>query len=345
MTYPKVIKWTLTLLALSLAFKSYCSAQPLFLNPPANITFNAFASDLPPLNWERPLKSNDFQAYLDFYDLNFVDVDHYAGTVDDIHKEKIFIHTYQNKKQHRGTLFALHGYFVHSALLKYVIKRGLEEGYTVIVADLPGHGLSDGSRVSINDFSEYAMLVEKLTAKITEHLPQPYSLLGHSTGGSGVWEYALKNPYNPYQKIVLGAPLVRSYAWGLSATGFYLGRNILSEVPRLLRPTTREPEFLDLVLRDPLQYPGTPVPWVKALIEWNDKKIETYPPSAKSLLIIQGTEDTVVDAEYNIPFLQRKFPFAEVQWIKGCRHDLFWELTPVRNDVLDRTFHFLAKPL
>ena len=314
MLYPKLFKWALALTAVTLAFKHYAHAQPMFLNPPANTQFEHFASNTPAFSWDRALKTRDFQAYLDFYDLNFDAVTHYAGHLKDVHKENIFVHVYKNKDQTRGTLLAFHGYFVHSALLKYVIKRALSEGYTVIVADLPGHGLSGGKQASIDAFSEYADLIEQLTQRLTQHLPQPYFLLGHSTGGSGVWEYALKNPYNPYKKIVLGAPLVRSYAWGLSAAGFYMGQNILSEVPRLLRPTTREPEFLDLVLRDPLQYPGTPVQWVKALIEWNDQQIETYPPSAKPLLIIQGTEDTVVEAEYNIPFLQRKFPFAETQW-------------------------------
>lgn len=329
------------LTTLGWGLKAYAQHNQMFLNPPPNTAFLSFANHLPAMDWSKPLETPAFKNYLRFYDLDFAQVKHYAGMIPDQHQRRIFIHALVPEGPSKGTLFALHGYFVHSALLKYVIQRGLDSGYTVIVADLPGHGLSTGDRASIEAFSDYADLVHEMTALITEHLPEPYFLLGHSTGGSGVWEYALKHPDNPYKKIVLGAPLVRSYLWGLSTTGYHLGKNILPEVPRLLRPTTREPEFLELVLRDPLQYPGTPVQWVKALIEWNDNQIETYPPSAQNMLIIQGTEDTVVEAEFNIPFLARKFPLAKVEWVPQCRHDLFWEIEPIRNQVLDSTFEFI----
>lgn len=343
---PKIRRLFKIVLGLSLlgwAAKVYAQQNNIFLNPPRNEVFAQFAEAIPLIDWQTPLESTDFQAYLRFYGLNFENTQHYAGNFVLPSQQKVFVHVLKPPVVSRGTLFALHGYFVHSALLKYVIERGLKEGYQVVVADLPGHGLSEGERVSIAHFSEYAALIETLTPYITTHLPGPYFLLGHSTGGSAVWEYTLKNPYNPYQKVVLGAPLVRSYLWELSAAGFYLGQGILPEVPRLLRPTTREPEFLAMVLKDPLQYPGTPVQWVRALIQWNDQVIEHYPPSAKPLLILQGTEDTVVEAAFNIPFLQRKFPLAEVEWFENCRHDLFWETQPLRERILDSTFTFLAE--
>lgn len=340
----RLIPWVLGLTLLGWGAKAYAQNNNLFLNPPRNDVFAAFAENIPVLDWQEPLETPAFQDYLHFYGLDFAQTQHHAGTFRLASQQNVFVHVLKPAQPVRGTLFALHGYFVHSALLKYVIQRGLQEGYQVVVADLPGHGLSEGDRASIADFSEYAGLIEQITPFITAYLPGPYALLGHSTGGSAVWEYTLKNPYNPYQKVVLGAPLVRSYLWELSAAGFYLGQGILPEVPRLLRPTTREPEFLSLVLKDPLQYPGTPVQWVRALIQWNDKVIEQYPPSSKPVLILQGTEDTVVEAAFNVPFLQRKFPLAEVQWIENCRHDMFWETQPLREDILDRTFVFLAKP-
>lgn len=314
----------------------------MFLTPPANTTFKNFAEALPEMNWETPLETTDFQAYLNFYHLDFAHTTHYAGTLKDHRSRRLFVHVLKNNTQPvKGTLFAHHGYFVHSAMLKYLIERALQENYQVVVADLPGHGLSEGSQASIDDFSDYAQIIEEITPLIQAHLPKPYYLMGHSTGGAGVWEYALKTPYNPYQKIVLGAPLVRSYLWEWSAAGFYLGRYFLPEVPRLLKPTTRDPEFLAVTLSDPLQYGRTPIQWLKALIHWNDNVIQNYPPSSKSMLILQGTDDSVVESSYNIPFLEKKFPLATIQWVKDCRHDMFWEIKPMRDKVLDYTFDYL----
>ncbi len=317
-------------------------AQNMFLTPPKNTAFQLFEEQLPSLDWQTSLQTADFKAYLDFYHLNFEGVEHYAGTIDNAQGQKTFVHVLKNKTGPiRGTIFAHHGYFVHSAMLKYLIDRALKENYQVVVADLPGHGLSEGEKVSIQDFSDYADMVSLLTPMIQEHMPEPLFLLGHSTGGAAVWEYLLQNPTNPYKKVVLGAPLVRSYAWQWSATGFYLGQGFIKEVPRLLRPTTREPEFLAVTLKDPLQYGRTPVQWVRALIEWNDRKIQNYPPANTDMLILQGTDDTVVEASYNIPFLKQKFPDARIEWIQDCRHDMFWEIKPMRDRVLDMTFDFL----
>jgi alpha-beta hydrolase superfamily lysophospholipase len=81
---------------------------------------------------------------------------------------------------------------------------------------------------------------------------------------------------------------------------------------------------------------------VRALIEWNEKVVESYPPSQTPLLIIQGTEDTVVEWRYNIPFLQRKLPQSQVSYLEGAQHDLLWEAPPIRQKVFDQILNFLG---
>lgn len=61
-----------------------------------------------------------------------------------------------------ATLFLFHGFYDHMGLYRHVIEWALNQGFAVISCDLPGHGLSSGSRASINDFAEYQVVLQRL---------------------------------------------------------------------------------------------------------------------------------------------------------------------------------------
>ncbi len=54
-----------------------------------------------------------------------------------------------------GTVFLLHGYLEHSGIYQPIIREILDQGFSVLTYDLPGHGLSDGSPASIQNFDHY----------------------------------------------------------------------------------------------------------------------------------------------------------------------------------------------
>jgi alpha-beta hydrolase superfamily lysophospholipase len=311
-----------------------------FLNPPADNPFKSLLEAKPALNLELPLKSAVFEQYLDFYGLNYPGVDHYAGYVAGA-GEQNFVHVLRPNGPSKGLVVTMHGYFVHTGLIVHLISSLLDAGYTVASIDLPGHGLSSGARASIQEFSSYAEVLARVTHEL-KPLPGPRYLIGHSTGGAGAWEYVLKDREQPYEKVVLLAPLVHSAFWELSMLGFYLGQGWMTELPRVLRPTSSDPSFIAMVRKDPLQYAATPVQWVRALIAWNEQVVETYPPTQVPMLIFQGTDDTVVDWKYNLPFLQRKFPLAEIKILPGANHDLLWEAPEIRIEVFTGLLAFLA---
>jgi alpha-beta hydrolase superfamily lysophospholipase len=53
----------------------------------------------------------------------------------------------------------LHGYLEHSGIYQPIIKEILEQGFSVITYDLPGHGLSNGSPASIQNFDHYQQVL------------------------------------------------------------------------------------------------------------------------------------------------------------------------------------------
>lgn len=313
-----------------------------FLDPPKDNPFADLMRRQPALNLHEPIQDPIYRDYLHFYNLDFKHVQHYGGYVRS-GKEHVFVHVFRPEGHaSRGTVVTMHGYFVHTGLIVHLIDALLQAHYTVVAVDLPGHGLSSGERASIPNFGDYAHALARVTARLGE-MPGPKFLIGHSTGGAGSWEYMLQHRENPYQKLVLVAPLVRSAYWDLSNLGFNIGQGWLKEVPRLVGPTSTDPTFFAMTRKDPLQYAGTPVQWVRALIDWNAHVIDSYPPVQTPLLIVQGTEDTVVDYTYNIPFLQRKFPHAIVEMMPGARHDLLWEAPAIRAEAFAKILAFLKQ--
>ncbi len=317
-------------------------AQDIFLFPPENTIFKSFQDQVPEINWLLPLETPEFQSYLQFYSLGQSSVSHYAG-FQTINQKSIFVHALVPPNA-KATVMVLHGYFVHSGLLQYLIQSLLDANYAVLALDLPGHGLSSGAKASIDDFSEYSEVIDQVTRSAAIHLPEYEAIIGHSTGAAGAWEYLLRFPNQPFKRAILAAPLVRSYSWELSQVGMFLGQSWLSDLPRLLRPTSKDPNFLKFVRQDPLQYDKTPVRWVQALVKWNEHNIPQFKQSNTPVLLIQGDEDTVVDWKYNIPFLEGRFPNHQVKWLPGSRHDIFWETEAIRTETFIAIHEFLSHP-
>jgi len=82
-----------------------------------------------------------------------------------------------------------------------------------------------------------------------------------------------------------------------------------------------------LILKDPLYIPQVPISWFSALEKYV-AGINAWKPIQGYFLILQGRSDTVVDAAFNIPFLQQLLPEAEVFEIDGGRHHLLRDAGP-----------------
>jgi alpha-beta hydrolase superfamily lysophospholipase len=113
-------------------------------------------------------------------------------------------------------------------------------------------------------------------------------------------------------------------------------------VPRRYSKTSSDPDFLAFLQNDPLFNAAVPLQWVGALYEW-ERSIRQITPLAQEVLILQGTADTVVNAAYNIRFLQEKLTGARVQWIPDARHHLVNERPDLRNEILQMVTAYLIE--
>ncbi len=82
----------------------------------------------------------------------------YAGFVD-TERYRLWAQVW-TPEQPRGTAFVVHGYFDHLGLYRHLLERLLDQGWRVVLWDLPGHGLSSGARATIDDFEDYGACLQ-----------------------------------------------------------------------------------------------------------------------------------------------------------------------------------------
>jgi alpha-beta hydrolase superfamily lysophospholipase len=299
-------------------------------------TLNRLIQELPALDIQHPSAiSPDGQAYLEYYRLTFPDLEytHTFGTFQS-NGFTLAAHLYQ-PPQAKGTVFILHGYLDHAGIVAPLIRYCLEQQQAVAMYDLPGHGLSDGARASIERFTDYIGVFRDFLALCTPHVPKPFHLFSHSTGGAISLEYLAHTAHSPFDKVVFLAPLVRHVYWHPAKATYAVGKLFaIKTVPRRSSGLSSNPDFLEFFAQDPLMTARVPTQWIGALYAW-EEDIRTIAPLSHPVLIIQGTRDTVVDGDHNVPFLQQKFTHATVKWIQDGRHQLVNERDDIQQHVFD----------
>jgi len=242
----------------------------------------------------------------------------------------------------RGTLIFLHGYYDHVGLYRHLIDWALSQHLAVFSCDLPGHGLSSGERADIGDFAEYqAVLIELLEQAAQLGLPQPWHLLGQSTGGGIVLDYLLRGELREeIERIILLSPLIRPRAWCWSKLLWYLVNPFTDSIARRFTDNSSDEAFLAFLQSDPLQSLRLPCHWVGALMRWIPE-IEAAPASTRSILLVQGEADRTLSWRHNLRIMEEKLPNAQRLILPEAKHHLVNENENLRQHY----FAFLAQYL
>ncbi|WOE32316.1 MULTISPECIES: alpha/beta hydrolase [unclassified Acinetobacter] len=283
------------------------------------------------------------QAYRKLYGFDRLNCEHWQGYVEmPLFKLHVQVFTPQlaGSRFHRiqGTVALLHGYLEHSGIYQPIIQELLEQGFSVLTYDLPGHGLSNGSPANIADFDHYQQVLETIYhyVKNADQLPQPWVGIGQSTGGA-IWmhhvlQYAERRQ-NPFiERILLLSPLIRpaKTAWWHNTIGLSIIRRIKREVPRHFRRNNHNPEFLRFIrLKDPLQPKMMGMGWILAMSKWM-REMEDRPACRIPVWLAQGALDQTVDWKYNIDFIREKFRLQTLLILEEGSHQLINERKDIR---------------
>lgn len=229
----------------------------------------------------------------------------------------------------RGTAFVVHGYFDHVGLYGHLIRHLLGRGLNVVAFDLPGHGLSDGERVTIASFEHYVGVFETVL-DAAGSLCRPWHGVGQSTGGAIVLHHLLRAAEHPFAGVALLAPLVHPRRWAVNRLIYLASHRWRSQIGRKFLANSGDPAFLEFIARrDPLQARHIPLEWIGAMKRWAEE-LHELPPSNRPASVIQGDADTTLDWRYNLRLLRRKLPNGRFHLLPGARHHLVNETVPIR---------------
>jgi alpha-beta hydrolase superfamily lysophospholipase len=279
----------------------------------------------------------DINRYLAFYGIQTEKIEHdyeflqYGG-------EQIFIQSFTPLNP-IGMVLVVHGYLDHSGSMRNLINDLLAKQYHVITYDLQGHGLSSGAKAEIIDFHDYVKVFHEVNKWARRKTTLPLHVVAHSTGGAIVIDYILRKQAT-FQRVVLVSPLIRSHQWRLSKLGIILIKPFVKQLTRVFKRNSSDSTYLKFVKQDPLQHHKIPLVWFEALIAWN-KKVTDYKKSYEEVLVIQGDRDRTVDWNYNLTFIQKKFPTCKVRLIHGGDHQLLNE----NPRLLEKTLFYIQEGL
>lgn len=294
---------------------------------------------LPLLNLDHPMLVNPvLEGYQTLYALNQINAFHWQGYLN-VAQHKTHIQVFKPKERVEGTVWLLHGYLEHSGIYQPIIEELIEQGFSVITYDLPGHGLTEGPIASIQEFSVYQQILQEISMWAStqqQHLPKPWLGIGQSTGGA-IWidhilSAAALRKAPMIDRALLLSPLVRpaKSAWWHNSFGLSIIKKVKRNVPRNFKRNNNNPEFLRFVrLTDPLQPRVMSLEWILALAKWMIH-IEQLPACRIPMWVAQGAKDQTVDWRYNIEFIRKKFRLQTLLILEEGSHQLINERHDIR---------------
>lgn len=243
-------------------------------------------------------------------------------------------------RQAQGLLVVIHGFAEHGGRYLPVAEHLAGQGFCVAVADLPGHGLSSGSRGDIPDVASGTALFTTLTEQV--FLPSSgqsaYSLYGHSFGGLFAIRWAMNNPKR-LKQLVVQSPLLE--------TAFHIPtlKKVLARLVSFCYPATtftmdldakalsHDPAIVEQYRKDPLVHNKMTARCYWSILATRDVIMANPKGITQPTLLLYGTEDRVVDVGYAQRWFDSLSCKKQCRIFPGAFHELHHE--PVRGEVLE----------
>jgi acylglycerol lipase len=197
-----------------------------------------------------------------------------------------------------GVLLLCHGAGEHSGRYQNVVDALAPDGWAVYGLDLRGHGRSDGERVHVDRFSDWADDFDRFAREVRSRHPDlPVFLLGHSVGAQIALAYALDHQ-ETVRGLVLSAPFLATTAVPEFARPVV--RVISGLAPRLrvklvdLNKISKDSGVVRAYRNDRLVYQGNATLAMAKIVEGQFRPLLDRAHDLRiPLLIQQGTEDVV----------------------------------------------------
>jgi alpha-beta hydrolase superfamily lysophospholipase len=230
-------------------------------------------------------------------------MEHQEGTFKGVRDLDIYYQAWLPEESPKACLVIVHGLAEHSGRYSNVVNHFLPLGYAVYGLDHPGHGRSQGSRTFVEHFDDFIVTLKKFFDLVDIWQPGlPVFLLGHSMGGLIGAVYFLDHQ-DELAGAILSGPAVKIPSYITPMTVF-IGKLLSWLVPKFglvqvdASGVSKDPIVVEAYENDPLVYRGKTTARIgaellNALNHLSRRAAEIRLP----LLILQGSEDSLVDLE------------------------------------------------
>jgi alpha-beta hydrolase superfamily lysophospholipase len=232
-----------------------------------------------------------------------------------------------------NTLIVAHGYGEHQAYYSEMAEYFAQRGYCVVTYDLRSHGLSDGKRGYVSDFS---LFVDDLNHVIRYYMgikPESrFYMFGHSLGGSIVLNYLLKYQNEKISKAVISSP------WLKLAFDPPRFKKILANIGNAWFPSlvikgelvtdnlSRDTGFVKRFDDDPMTYDKISPAYYVSTVAAGLNALEKAALLKTPVLITHGDDDRITSSEASEQFCSAAGRLATFKsWDGGYRHVVFSE--------------------
>jgi lysophospholipase len=250
----------------------------------------------------------------------------------------------------KAVIVMIHGAMEHHRRYGWLIEMWRTSGFHVIMADLPGQGMTSRSRRGhIDSFDEYITEV-KDWIQAAYRYELPVFVIGHSMGGLIAIRLLQEERLN-IAGLILSSPclgLVHTPSKLLNMLSYLLNRvfpSLRMDSGISVQMATRNEDIWEADSNDTLYITKVSIRWYRELADSIKQAFENLEKTQDvPLLVMQGGDDKIVNKASvkewfnHAPLSEKRFK----EWPK-CYHEIFNE--PEREDVFDYAKDFVTSQL
>lgn len=235
-----------------------------------------------------------------------------------------------------GVVAGVHGYSEHSGRYAHFAEYLNRNGYEVFWIDFPGHGMSEGRRSDITEFSEYIHALEKLVREVErQNFGLPLHLFAHSLGGLVALRFLQTSELAKHiHSAIISGPLLGLFHYPprllpmIEILAWMLPNLSLSNKSELAdKVLTHDEEISRHRDADPLVNSTVTIRWVREFIRARAKAFSEVEKIHLPILFLKAELEKVVDPNEISRFFELlRAPKKELKVYSGMLHEVVNEI-------------------
>jgi acylglycerol lipase len=249
-------------------------------------------------------------------------------TQDDL---ELNIRQYGNVRNSKKSLIITHGYGEHQGYYSEFADFFSENDFLVLTYDLRSHGLSEGRRGDVADFSFFLddlRVIVSYAGSIKQD--NEIYLFGHSLGGSIVLNFLLRFPHLKIKKAIVSSPWLKLafdppfYKLAMAKLGKLFFPSLVIKGELRTADLSRDNKFVEKFDIDTLTYDKISSRYYFSIRDAGLFALENASGLKTRVLISHGDDDKVTSYEASKQFCENSMADFK-SWDGGYRHVVFSE--------------------